>query len=181
MQLENASHWLTIIGNLGLLIGVALVIVQINQNSQLVREQIFTTRWTDSLNLHLAMMGDNPAAAVAKAIESPSELTVEETRVLEAYVLYWGLADTRWRLLDDRGMAVLEPISFDDLDDPRVSLWTGAFGNSYVKARYEEIGIGGPLLSPKLRPFMDSLSGNENLDRYQRIIARIREAKAPAR
>ena len=154
MNLEKTAHWLTIFGNLGLLVGVALVIVQINQNSQLVREQIFNARWTDSLNLHLTMMGDNPATAVAQAIESPSELTVEETRVLEAYALYWGLADTRWRLLDERGMAVLEPIPFDDLDDPRTSLWISALGNSYMKARYEEIGIGGPLLAPKLRPFL---------------------------
>ena len=179
MQLEKTSHWLMIIGNLGLLIGIALVVVQINQNSQLVREQIFNARWTDNLNLHLAMMGDNPAEAVATAIENPSELTVEETRVLEAYVLYWGLADARWRLLDERGMALIAPPTFD-LDDPRASLWIGALGNPYVKARYAEIGIGGPLVSPELRPFMSSLTGNENLDRYQRIIARIKEAKALA-
>lgn len=84
MQLEKTSHWLMIIGNLGLLIRIALVVVQINQNSQLVREQIFNALWTDNLNLHLAMMGDNPAEAVATAIENPSELTVEEARVLEA-------------------------------------------------------------------------------------------------
>ena len=85
MNLEKTSHWITILGNAGLLIGVALVIFQINQNSQLVREQLSQARWTDDLNLHLAMMGENPAAAVAKAIENPSALSVEDSRVLEAY------------------------------------------------------------------------------------------------
>ncbi len=57
MKLEKISHWLTIVGNLGLLVGVALVITQINQNSQLVREQLSAARWTDQLNFRLAMMG----------------------------------------------------------------------------------------------------------------------------
>ena len=78
MQIEKISHWLTIIGNAGLLLGVTLVIFQINQNSELVREQLFHSSWTDDLNLQLAMMGDNPAAAVARAVESPAELTVED-------------------------------------------------------------------------------------------------------
>ena len=61
MNLEKTAHWLTIFGNLGLLVGVALVVVQIDQNSQLVREQIFNSRWTDTLNLHLTMMGERSA------------------------------------------------------------------------------------------------------------------------
>ena len=40
MKIEKISHWLTIVGNLGLLVGVVLIIVQINQNSHLVREQV---------------------------------------------------------------------------------------------------------------------------------------------
>jgi hypothetical protein len=51
-----------IIGNFGLLIGVALVIIQINQNTELVREQLDHATWTDDLNLQLALMGENPSA-----------------------------------------------------------------------------------------------------------------------
>jgi hypothetical protein len=51
-----------IIGNFGLLIGVALVIIQINQNTELVREQLDHAIWTDDLNLQLALMGENPSA-----------------------------------------------------------------------------------------------------------------------
>ena len=67
MQIEKMSSWITVTTNLGLLLGVILVIFQISQNSELVREQIDHASWTDNMNLHLAMMGDNPAAAVAKA------------------------------------------------------------------------------------------------------------------
>ena len=176
MKLEKISHWLTIVGNLGLLVGVALVITQINQNSQLVREQLSAARWTDELNFHLAMMGENPTAVVAKAIESPSELSVEDSRILEEYVLYWGLTHVRWASLHERGMYPETPPTFEP-DDPRTSLAIGVLGNPYMKARYEEVGIGGPLVSPKLQSLMSSLTGNENWERHQRIIARIKEAQ----
>ena len=57
MNLEKTSHWIIIVGNAGLLIGVALVIFQINQNSELVREQLDQAVWTDDMNLQLAIMG----------------------------------------------------------------------------------------------------------------------------
>ncbi len=84
INLEKTSHWITIAGNAGLLIGVALVIFQINQNSELVREQLDQSRWTDDLNLHLAMMDENPATAVANAIENPSALSLKDSTVLDA-------------------------------------------------------------------------------------------------
>ena len=65
------------------------------------------------MNLHLAMMGENPAAAVAKAIENPSALSVEDSRVLEAYVLYWGLAQARSILMHERGMTMETPPTFE--------------------------------------------------------------------
>ena len=162
MNIEKTSHWIIILGNAGLLIGVALVIFQINQNSQLVREQLYQARWTDDLNLHLAMMGENPAAAVAKAIENPSTLSVEDSRVLEAYVLYWALAQTRRVLMHERGMAIVEtPPSFEP-DDPRTILAIDVLGNPYVKARFEERTVGGPSVGPRLQPLMSSLTGNES-------------------
>ena len=176
MKIEKISHWLTIVGNLGLLVGIALVVVQIDQNSQLVRVQLSVARWTDDLNLHLAMMGENPAAVVAKAIENPSELSVEDSQVLEAYRLYWGLANVRRVFMYNRGMDAITPPTFE-LDDQRTDLAIAVLGNRYMKATHEEIGIGGPLVAPKLRPLMSSLTGNENWEYHERVMARIKEAQ----
>ena len=68
--------------------GLVLVVVQIDQNSELVREQMYQARWSDRMNLYLAMMGENPAAALAKADEDPQSLTYEESRVITAYLRY---------------------------------------------------------------------------------------------
>ena len=109
MNLERTSHWITIAGNAGLLIRVALVVFQIDQNSGLVREQLDQSRWTDNMNLHLAMMGENPAAAVATAIENPSALSLEDSRVLDAYLTYWAMSKARDILMYERGMTIRTP------------------------------------------------------------------------
>lgn len=54
----------------------------------------------------LAMMGENPPAAIATAIENPSALTLEETRVLDAYYQYWTLFEVRNIVMHAREMTV---------------------------------------------------------------------------
>ncbi len=174
MQIEKMSSWITVTTNLGLLLGVILVIFQINQNSELVREQIDHASWSDNMNLHLAMMGDNPAAAVAKAIENPSELMVEDTTILNAYLTYWALAEVREIYTYARGMQIVPPSSFTS-DDRGIALHRRVLGNAYAKARFED-GFG-PSLTPRMQSFMDSLSGNEALEEHERMIGRIKEAK----
>ncbi len=173
MNLEKTSRWITIVGNAGLLIGVALVIFQINQNSELVREQLDQSRWTDQMNLHLAMMGENPAAAVATAIENPSALSIEDSRVLEAYLTYWALSEARNILMYERGMTIYPPSRYTP-DSPEHNLYIRILGNAYSKATFEESRFG-PAVTPRLQAFMDSSSGNEALAEYERIKQRIKE------
>ncbi len=48
--------------------------------------------------------------------------------------------------------------------------------NAYAKARFEEFGMG-PDMTPRLQALMDSLSGNEAWDQFQRVTARIKVPK----
>ena len=175
MQLDKTSHWMTIIGNLGLLVGVALVIFQINQNSELMREQLYHARWSDDLNLHLALMGENPSAAIAKAIENPSELTVEESRVLDAYITYWSLMETRKHFAHDRGLTIEAPSTYEP-SHPRYALDMQVLGNPYTAAQVSQLGRAGPLLTEKLKPLLAELSGNESGELHRRTL-RLIQAK----
>ena len=125
------------------------------------------------MNLHLTMMGENPAAAVATAIENPSALTLEDSRVLDAYLSYWALSEVREILLHERGMTIIPPSTYTP-DDPAFELHRRVLGNAYFKARFQEGGFG-PDLTPRIQGFMDSLSGNEALEKYERIIALIKK------
>lgn len=170
MQLEKTAHWLTIIGNFGLLVGVALVMLQINQNSELTREQLEHSMWTDRLNYQLVMMGENPAAAVAASIENPSTLSLEDSKIVDAYLLYWALFESRNLLLDERGMRMAPPKIYSP-SDPDHDLDLRVLGNAYAKARFETIGFG-PHLTPRLEDLMRSLSGDETISQYHSVIER---------
>jgi len=174
MQLEKTSHWLMIIGNFGLLVGVILVALQLNQNSELTREQLNYAMWTDRMNLQLAMMGENPAIVMAKATETPSEITVEESKVLDAVYLYWVFLEVRNALMIERGMALDEMASTYDPAAPRSSIHISVLGNEYFKARFAAHGMG-PDLTPRVQNLMDSLSGKESLVRYEQTMALIKE------
>jgi hypothetical protein len=170
MMNGKVGQWIQVGANVGILAGLVLVGIQINQNSELVREQLDHETWTDNLNLHLAMMGDNPSAAVAKAMENPSDITVEESRILDAYLSYWALSRLREIALYERGMLVVPPPTYAS-DDPASPLHRRILGNAYFKARYED-GLG-PHLTPRLKQLMDSLSGDEALKEYENNIRRI--------
>jgi hypothetical protein len=174
METGKLGSWLHVGANVGILAGLILVAVQINQTSALVSEQLENSNWTDQLNLHLAMMGENPAAAVAKAIENPSDLTVEETRVLDAYLAYWALSEVREINLYKRGMSVYPPSTYGP-DDRAITLHKRMLGNAYFKARFDASGLG-PDLTPKLAGLMESLSGREAFAEYENIVGRIRTA-----
>ena len=119
-------------------------------------------------------MGENPATAVAKAIEDPASLTVEDVQVVEAYRLYWGLSKLRQQLMYERGMDFVSPPTLEP-GDARTELAIRVLGNTYMKTSHQEAGIGGPLFATRIQPLMDSLTGNENREHYERLMARIKE------
>ena len=44
MDIEKANHWLTLITNVGVLIGIALLVFELNQNSNLMRAEMHAMR-----------------------------------------------------------------------------------------------------------------------------------------
>ena len=44
MDIEKANHWLTLITNVGVLIGIALLVFELNQNSNLMRAEMHAVR-----------------------------------------------------------------------------------------------------------------------------------------
>jgi hypothetical protein len=84
---EKLVHWLQIIGNFGLIAGLVLVAVQIQQNTEMTKAQMISEDRGIAVALKLAVLGENPAKAVAKAIDSPGQLTTEDMFVLTSLQL----------------------------------------------------------------------------------------------
>jgi hypothetical protein len=182
MRLEKLAHWLTIAGNLGLLIGLALVIVQINQNSDLVREQLFQSRWTDRFDWYIAVMGENPAQALQKAVEAPSELTYSEFVVIRAYMLHNVEYQMRIKAMGASGM--FDPDWWRmpyDRDHPAYTegVLAEVFGNKIATTMRDEgqIRYADPEFTDLLYQGLNRLSGAEMQDDFLRIMERLKLAQ----
>ncbi|MCZ6655856.1 MAG: hypothetical protein O7C67_01035 [Gammaproteobacteria bacterium] len=104
MDTTKIANWMQIFGNLGLLVGLILIALQINQATYLVRSQLVSDQYSDRMAARGAMMGENPADTFAKAVVEPEQLTDAELVVMDAWmtreISYWR----RVKLLTDSGV-----------------------------------------------------------------------------
>ena len=99
-----ASRWIEISANLGIVVGLLLVAAQMKQTSDLQRLQMLHAESRGMVELDLAMLGENPATVWAKSLRSPRNLSLEERKILEAY-LYIFLEQLRTTfLLEQEGL-----------------------------------------------------------------------------
>lgn len=105
METSRIAHWLQIIGNFGILGGLLLVGVQINQNNQIAGLDFRGRSFEQVAQYQLAMMAENPSRAVAKAATNPSELTDEELLVLRRIFSFWINVDSLTEMRIREGFA----------------------------------------------------------------------------
>ena len=101
---SKLNERLQIAGNVGIIVGLLLVGVQLSQNSALLRTQLLFEESGRLMMLETQYIGENAAEIWAKSIEDPAGLTLAEQRVMEA--LLWNVAE-QWRatrMLADLGL-----------------------------------------------------------------------------
>ena len=85
MDASKMANWLQIGANVGILVGLVLVGLQINQTSELLKLQLLYEDAARSSDNETAILGDDPTRVIQKTIDSPHELSFGEMRLLEAY------------------------------------------------------------------------------------------------
>jgi hypothetical protein len=153
MDSSRLANWLQIIGNLGLIVGLVLVAVQIKQNNDLAKAQLLSDGWLGALQRQTALFGENPAASIARASFAPDQLTDEDLAVLDAVVRSQWVLGLRMTTLDASGYGFFPPEDFarvlaGDLDNPYGQAWFSAAltptDNSTVRdlvaQRFAELG-----------------------------------------
>ncbi len=130
MSSNRLNNWLQIGANIGIIAGLVLVGLQLKQNSDLLRTQLLYEESGRFIASEQALFGEEPARIWAKSIERPRELTLEELRVVDAY-LYATLE--QWRathMLAQHGL-------LDDTEDWQSRIRDEAayfLGNEYGRA-----------------------------------------------
>lgn len=86
MDSDKINKWLTLGANIGILVGLALVIFEIRQNSELLRLQFINDDLLIIADSETPLLGDNPATTMMKSIFSAEEMTYADYRIVDAYL-----------------------------------------------------------------------------------------------
>jgi len=81
------SNWFQIISNVAIIVGLALIVYELDQSKKVANGQMIdasASRWNDQ---YLAMMGEDPRGALARAALHPGDLEEKDAVTLDAFYL----------------------------------------------------------------------------------------------
>ena len=133
MEFDRLNRWLALAANLGLLAGLILVALQLNQTSELARAQLINEGNLTASEVWAGLMGEDPAEAIAKSIENPSEMTFADFMVVDAYL--WIAVNIFHRNYELAREGMFETTDWQERID---SLGTWYLGNAFARAWWEE-------------------------------------------
>jgi hypothetical protein len=84
MDSDRLNRWLTLGANFGVLGGLVLVLLQMNQNEELLRVQVTNDFYESYIAAETTFSGENLPAIWQKSLEDPENLSIAEMRAMEA-------------------------------------------------------------------------------------------------
>ncbi len=168
MQSIKMSEWLQVVGSFGVLAGLILVAFQIQQNTTLVRAELDSNASDAWIAIDASKQSEDFARVLAKAIESPRDLTVAEMVELDGYLFTY--VD---QLVRDRDLYLLGVF-----DAPPEVLINNSlhdyFGNEFARSWWEETKwkFGSAIVGIIDRE-MESISATQDIEYFGRIRARL--------
>ena len=90
---ETSNRWLSITANLGVLVGLILVIFEMRQNQELMKVNLTNHYYSSYAQAEMLFAGENLPAVWEKSLLDPKNLSLKEMRILEAHT-YAPI--TRW-------------------------------------------------------------------------------------
>jgi len=84
---EHLNRWLTLGANLGVIVGLLILIVEVRQNADLTRAQMQSGRNDLLAQIELSLATPEISAAWVKSIRSPETLTDVEVRTVESHLV----------------------------------------------------------------------------------------------
>ena len=95
-RLDRAARWFALVANVGVVLGLVLVIVEVRQNSELTRTQMEQRKNDLLAEIEFSLANRETAEAWVKAIRTPESLTDAEMKTVEAHLvsvmLQWAAA-----------------------------------------------------------------------------------------
>ena len=147
MDLDKLNQWLTLLANLGVLFGLAILIFEINQTNVMIEAQAAQARADSATNVALARI-DSPGFAEALVAEDKQSLSDADKYRLGQHVFLW------WRQVENLHyqieIGVLEPEQAR-LGQVVYTLFSYAQTGWWARPRERP-------MDPELRSYMDRVS-----------------------
>lgn len=86
MDLSKTASLLSIVANVGLLLGMGLVVYEINQNTKFARMALVNEGNVASNQFWANLMGDDPTEVIAMAVECPEMMSYADFMSMDAYL-----------------------------------------------------------------------------------------------
>ncbi|MGB5629204.1 MAG: hypothetical protein WBM57_07540 [Woeseiaceae bacterium] len=145
MDTSKLNNWLQVTANIGIVLGLLLVGVQLKQNSDLTRIQILYDESRRQVDLELQVVGERGAEVWAKSIREPENLALDEIRIMEA--LLWSFLETQRGTHRLALMGLIEDEDWRKRVNAEVEFY---LGNPYALAWWQNIS-GGFSIDPQLK------------------------------
>ena len=83
-ELSRVGSWLQVGANIGIVVGLVLVAIQISQQQEIAGTDVQSELYASTTDYYEALIGEDSAASVARAIYGPETLTDRDKVVLDA-------------------------------------------------------------------------------------------------
>ena len=172
MSTDRVNRWLTLAANLGVIVGIIFLVIEINQSTVTTRAEMFSSFQDEWIAIDLSWQNKEFAEAWAKAIENPEELTLTEMVQLNGFM--WSYMDhiTTYETFWDLGVFEEPQPSLEVIIADTVHIF---MGNKFSQAWWAE---NKPQITSVSSAIIDreiENMANQNLDIYNRIKMRILE------
>lgn len=157
MDFEKLNKWLQVSANIGIVLGLVLVGLQLKQNSELARIQLLYEESNRAIELETAVVGEQAAEVWAKSIQSPEELTLAEIRIMEA--LLWSFME---QLRGTYRLAELGLLSDEDWRSRAESEVTFYLSDPYSRAWWRNYSIGNDGLPEELTSVVNDVIASDD-------------------
>lgn len=150
LAFSKLGNWLQVGANIGILAGLGMVWLQIQQASELLHLQLLHDQTQSYIATQWSAAGEQFADVWEKHLKEPENLSLSDMRVLEAS--YWGPLK-RWQMtysLYEQGL--VESSEWMRVIDQDV---TFLFGSAYGKAYWKVISSGKIPLPDELVSYID--------------------------
>ena len=171
---EMTNRWLNVTANLGVLVGLVLVLFEMRHNQELVRVTLTNDYYSSYIATDTVFAGENLPEVWEKSLLDPENLSIKEMRIMEAQTFS---PLNRWiKLYRLSEAGIVDPNFWKTQVELDANYY---FNTRYGKAYYEvsKKSWTTDFLPEELRNYIDSILHNAEpettLDYYNRIKAAI--------